>query len=189
MRVATATVTAIAAMIVAGPLGLLAYREGPVPAVTGGFGEPTCQKCHFDRALNDRQGSLRIEGVPGTYAAGQSYRLTVVVRRPLLARAGFEMSARFTSGQQAGDFRTLDGRLQTIMEAGKSVQYIQHTKTGSQSERPGEARWSLIWIAPPAAIGTVQFHIAANASNNDDSPLGDFIYAATRTIWPAVRRP
>ncbi len=28
---------------------------------------------------------------------------------------------------------------------------------------------------PPAA-GPVQLNVAANASNNDDSPLGDYIY-------------
>jgi hypothetical protein len=38
------------------------------------------------------------------------------------------------------------------------------------------------WTAPSPADGPVQFNVAANASNNDDSPLGDFIYLkAVRT--------
>jgi hypothetical protein len=32
------------------------------------------------------------------------------------------------------------------------------------------------WTAPSADAGPVQFNVAANASNNDDSPLGDYIY-------------
>jgi hypothetical protein len=196
-------VTGVAAVaIVSGLLGgsalVLAYREGPVPAVTGGFGEPTCQKCHFDNPLNDRQGSLRVQGVPKTYRPGRDYPLTVIVRRAGLSRAGFEMSARFAAdvtesgaGAQAGHFRTLDPRLQIVTEPGKAVEYIQHTKAGSDPARAGEARWTLVWTAPPTPKAPVQFDIAANASNNDNSPLGDFIYSATLTAAAAgqSRRP
>ena len=38
----------------------------------------------------------------------------------------------------------------------------------------------LEWTEPPVGTGAVQFNVAANASNNDDSPLGDYIY--TRTV-------
>jgi hypothetical protein len=33
----------------------------------------------------------------------------------------------------------------------------------------------------------VQFNVAANASNNDDSPLGDFIY--TKAVRSNPRKP
>jgi hypothetical protein len=36
--------------------------------------------------------------------------------------------------------------------------------------------WTMEWTAPSTGAGPVQFNVAANASNNDDSPLGDFIY-------------
>jgi len=40
----------------------------------------------------------------------------------------------------------------------------------------GANRWTVEWTAPSLATGPVQFNVAANASNNDDSPLGDYIY-------------
>ena len=70
-----------------------------------------------------------------------------------------------------------------MTEPGKAVEYIQHTKAGSAPARAGEARWTLVWTAPTAKA-PVQFDIAANASNNDNSPLGDFIYSATLTARP-----
>src|SRR4029079_12138160 len=63
------------------PALLASYREGPVPAVTGGFGEPTCLKCHFDNSLNESHGSLAVDGVPRIYIPGREYELKVVLRR------------------------------------------------------------------------------------------------------------
>jgi hypothetical protein len=41
------------------------------------------------------------------------------------------------------------------------------------------------WTAPGASAGAVQFNVAANASNNDDSPLGDYIYVKTVRASPS----
>jgi hypothetical protein len=39
------------------------------------------------------------------------------------------------------------------------------------------ARWTVVWTAP-ATGGAVTFNAAANAANEDDSQLGDYIYTA-----------
>ena len=57
------------------------YPEEPPPAHTGGFGEPTCLQCHFDGALNEPGGELRVEGLPEAYMPGETYTLDVP-RRP-----------------------------------------------------------------------------------------------------------
>jgi len=59
------------------------------------------------------------------------------------------------------------------------VEYIQHTKTGSAPLATGEGRWTILWTAPPAATGPIRFDAAANAANDDASPLGDFVYTAS----------
>jgi hypothetical protein len=176
------------------PLLLTAYREGPVPGVTGGFGEPTCQKCHFDNALNAPGGSLHLEGMPDTYVPGHEYRLSVVIRRPELKRGGFEMSARFaedgggaSAGDQAGRFRASDARAQIVSDPGKAIEYIQHTKTGSLSPRSGQQRWTFAWVAPLNGR-SVRFDLAGNAANDDASPLGDFIYATSLSTRPRAGR-
>jgi hypothetical protein len=160
--------------------------------VTGGFGEPTCLKCHFDNSLNESHGSLAVDGVPRIYIPGREYELKVVLRRSGLKRGGFEMSARFAeqaigaaAGAQAGEFRAPDTRVQIVTEPGKTIQYIQHTKTGSQASPAGQDRWVLTWIAPPDGRAPVRFDVAANAANDDASPLGDFIYVKTVVTRPA----
>lgn len=181
---------AVATVLAAPPL-VLAYREGPLPAMTGGFGEETCTKCHFDNPLNAPGGSLRVEGVPATYAAGREYPITIAVSRPETKRAGFELSVRVADGldkgQQAGMLRGPDARTQIVFVPGRTVQYIQHTNAGSDLNGRHEGRWTIYWMAPPASAGRVVFHVAANAANDDASALGDFIYTVSRMSRPAPR--
>jgi hypothetical protein len=184
---------ALAAALAAPPL-VLAYREGPLPAMTGGFGEETCAKCHFDNKLNDPDGSLRIDGVPETVEPGRRYGITIVVRRRGAKCAGFELSARHAdgpdAGKQAGTFRAPDGRTQVVSAPGSTIQYIQHTKSGADLTSPDEGRWTVDWTAPARSDGRIIFHAAANAGNDDASALGDFIYTTSRfSAAPGSRPP
>jgi hypothetical protein len=170
-------------LLIVGQLIGLGYRDGPAPEVTGGFGEPSCHECHFDQRLNDPAGTLRLSGVPDRYFAGRSYPLTVTLSRAGMVRGGFEISARFLSGrrqgQQAGLWRVLDRRLQVARsDDDPPVFFVQHNSTGSEVTEPGTARWTMEWAAPEDGAETVQFNVAANASNDDASALGDFVYLA-----------
>ena len=175
---------AVAAALAGPPALLVAYREGPLPAMTGGFGEKMCATCHFDNPVNDPGGSLRLEGVPASYVAGREYPITISVRHVDAKRAGFELAVRFADGarkgQQAGTLRGPDARTQIVSAPGGSIQYIQHTKLGSDLAGPNEGRWTISWTAPSPAAGRIVFHVAGNAANDDASPLGDFIYTMSR---------
>jgi len=187
---------AAAGALFALPAVLLAYHDGPVPGVTGGFGEPTCAQCHQGKPPADR--ALTI-AAPKTYRAGQTYRVRVTLARPGLEVGGFEVAARHRSGPeagtQAGELRAADARAQVTM--GKGVQYAQHTAAGSRATPPGTLTWVVVWRAPANAAGEVVFHIAANASNADSSALGDAIYTAvavarpvrSTTTMPTAHRP
>jgi hypothetical protein len=173
-------------------VSLLAFGEGPLPKMTGGFGEKTCRTCHFDNPLNDKGGSLAIDGLPDRWTPGTEYTVGVTLKRPGLARYGFEMSARYAGGalkgRQAGAFRAEGDRLQIIFAPGDTVQYIQHTKAGSRFGTSGQGRWTFRWQAPDdATAGPIIFNVAANASNDDNSPLGDYIYAVERTAQAGPR--
>jgi hypothetical protein len=167
-----------------------AFKEGPYPNVTGGFGERSCHLCHLDNPLNAPGGSLEISGVPPTYAASQTYSITVRVMRDDVRRAGFEIAARFASGKQkgrqAGSWRVLDARAQLIPGAvDKALTFVQHNLAGSRAPSPGANAWTIEWTAPTAAAAPVIFNVAGNASNNDDSPLGDYIYLKSARSVPA----
>ena len=180
----------VAACVIAWPLAASAFKEGPYPNVTGGFGERTCRLCHLDNPINAPGGSVTVDGIPPAFAAGQIYPITVTISRQSLRRGGFEIAARFAGGtqkgRQAGSWQLLDARAQLIPGAvDKTLIFVQHNQTGSRAATPGANTWTIEWTAPSAPAGPVQFNVAANASNNDDSPLGDYIYVKAVRSTPA----
>src|SRR5204862_7912400 len=145
----------------------LAFKEGPYPNVTGGFGEQSCHVCHLDNPVNAPGGRLDVEGAPSTHAAGEAYRITISIAREGLRRGGFEIAARFAAGKlkgrQAGTWKPLDDRVQLIPGAAdKTLTFVQHTVAGSRAPAPGGNRWTIEWHSPTlaGAGGPVQFNVA-----------------------------
>lgn len=166
-----------------------ASADGSVPARTGGFGEATCRECHWDNPLNEPSGELRLDGVPRSYTPGDRYVLTVTLTRPRLERAGFQIAAReaginMSSGTDAGTLRPAGDRVHSVHGEAGRVTYLQQTREGARAASNGRATWTLEWAAP-AESRPVIFHVTGNASNADDSPLGDFIYAVEVRSSPA----
>lgn len=181
-----------ATFLISLPLTSAAFKEGPYPNVTGGFGERSCHLCHLDNQVNAPGGAVALDGVPATFVPGQTYPITVTISREGMRRGGFEIAARFATGRQrgkqAGTWRLLDARAQLIPGAvDKTLTFVQHNLTGSRAATAGANTWTIEWIAPATASAPVQFNVAANASNNDDSPLGDYIYLKAVRSLP-VRR-
>jgi hypothetical protein len=174
--------TALAAMLGAAALATTAgaaYLDGPPPAHTGGFGEPTCHRCHVDRPMNDPAGTLALAGWPDRYEPGRRYDLRLVLTRPGLARGGFELAVRYAgpgprAGRQAGTLRTRDARAAVVTASG--VAYARHTEEGTDPTAPDTVAWALEWEAPDGGGGLLVVHAAANAANDDASEFGDFIY-------------
>jgi hypothetical protein len=168
------------------------YRAAPPPGHTGGFGEPSCHTCHFDNDLNEgwntEESALVLDGVAGSYAPGRTYRITVRLRHPELRRGGFQLAARYASGEaqarEAGSLRALDDRVAVTHFGSPAVGYAHHTDAGSDVATEGTARWVLEWTAPADALAPVVFHIAANAANDDDSELGDKIFVRDVVLPP-----
>ena len=151
--------------------------------MTGGFGEQSCRLCHLDHPLNAPGGQLTLAGVPPLFTPGEVYPITVTLAREDLRRGGFEIAARFAGGRQkgrqAGTWQLTDARTQLIPGAvDKALTFVQHNLAGSRSATAGTNTWTIEWTAPSDASAPVQFNVAANASNDDASPLGDFIYVA-----------
>lgn len=169
--------------------------DGPPPGHTGGFGEPTCRACHSDSGLNEAGGDLSLTGAPARYEPGRTYDLEVNLRRAGMQRAGFQLAARFAAGAAAGTPAGLlsprDARTKVVWDTVSRVGYIEHTAAGTALV--GDAgRWTLRWTAPAATAerrggGSVSFNLAANAADDDSSPLGDFIYVTAVTVAAARR--
>lgn len=156
----------------------VAYPEHLTGAFTGGFGEQTCRSCHFDYDLNPEEGSLSVSGIPSDLSGGEVLEIEIAVQREELGRAGFQLSARYADGSQAGKFAIDDdSSLMLSNTVPDSLQYIQHSNKGSEPRAENKTSWTVTWKAPKSLTGPVIFNIAANAANGDQSEFGDFIFA------------
>ncbi len=179
-----------AALLIAAPLLRAAYVDGPPPAHTGGFGGDTCHTCHFENDLDTPGGSLAISGLPDTLDPSETYRITVSLERADMRRAGFQLVARMSDGDDAGapagTLQALDGdgRVQ-VVTAPDGATYAQHTEPGTTLTGPGATSWTVAW-RPAASNIAVTFHAAANAANDDASEFGDFIYTASASTRSAI---
>lgn len=153
------------------------YPEHLVGAFTGGFGEETCHSCHFDYDLNWDEGSLTVNGIPEKIEVGKQYEIEIQVEREGLGKAGFQMSARYPDGRQAGSFQVSGNqRIMFTKQVPDSLQFIQHSKIGTQLSDDNQNRWIILWQAPEFLADSIYFNIASNAANGDQSEFGDWIF-------------
>ena len=154
-------------LLVVAPLILYAFSGFPPLAHTGGFGEPTCRVCH------DGGGGGRVTiGQPETYTPGATVPISVTIESNSRSRWGFELSARFQNGTQAGN---LVGGNNVAVGTFRGVQYAAHAPAVTQ---PGNSfTYTVMWTAPPdASGGSVVFHAAGNGANGDGTSSGDNIF-------------
>ncbi|HWP39111.1 MAG TPA: choice-of-anchor V domain-containing protein [Gemmatimonadales bacterium] len=180
-----------ALMVIAAATPRRPFPDRPPLAHTGGFGEPTCARCHQGEPLNDPRGQLSLTGFPREYRPGETHALTVQLRRADMGKAGFQVSVRYLTGERAGQtagvLTATDDRATAAESLG--VRYAFHTAAGTALSGRGEARWRLTWTAPRAADSVVA-HVVANAANDDASELSDHVYADSSISAPAApRRP
>ena len=166
--------------VIAAPSDRYFHAEGPPPAHTGGFQEPTCMECHDEFDLNPGIGALGIDGLPAAYKPGEAYDVSIVVQGDAeMARAGFQGAFRFADGPhrstRAGVAEALDDRVAIRVDEMSGAEYVQHSIAGTGLTASQLATWIFRWTAPQSADPIV-FHVAANSANGDNSPLGDLIY-------------
>jgi hypothetical protein len=163
-----------------------AYADGAPPGFSGGFGEQSCHACHFQADVNTKPGQLTLDGVPARFVGGTSYPLTIALERPDMKSGGFVLTARFEDGgAQAGSLAGGPAERERVkVETQADVQYASQRRMGTALASVGTARWTVVWTAP-ATRGVVQFHVAANAADNDESASGDYVFTLVGESAPA----
>lgn len=164
------------------------YADGAPPGFSGAFGEQSCNACHFDAEVNTGPGRVAVDGVPDRFVAGMAYPLRVTLHRPDMATSGFQLTARFKNGgAQAGALAVGPDEDERVkIDAQADVQYANQRRAGAALTSADTETWTVLWSAP-ANGGAVQFHVAANAGNKDDTTSGDYVFTAVRESEPAGR--
>lgn len=153
------------------------YPEHLSGTFTGGFNEQTCHSCHFDYDLNNGEGRFLVSGIPNKILPDKTYEFELIIERENLGKAGFQLSSRVRDGSQAGVFEISENeRLMFTEQVPDSLQYLQHSTSGTVPTETGKNRWVVKWHAPEFIEDSIYFNIAANAANGDQSEFGDWIY-------------
>jgi hypothetical protein len=132
-----------------------AHHFGAAPGHTGGFGEPSCDFCHFDRELNESGGTLALEGLPPEgYRPGERYELTLHLGHPELRLGGFQLTVRYAEGERKGEQAgtLIAGEGQDVTTPARTgIAYLGHRHDGTEPTAPGARTWVFHWEAPGAS--------------------------------------
>ena len=154
------------------PLAALAYPEGAPWGAADPSAKENCSTCHFDYDAKLDSKSVRIDGLPESPAAGESYEFVIRFDDPNAAVAGFQMLARATEGG-AGTFSSDE----SAIEAGESG-----IRSTDPSMNDNGVVWTIDWTAPESPGNTIRFFLAVTGSNDDGSPFGDQIHFRSFSI-------
>lgn len=170
-----------------------AFAESGPPSIrfTGAptDGGQTCAACHT--GSTDPRGSVTMD--VGEYNPGVLQTIHVTVAHPQASRWGFQMTARVVSDEtkEAGTFTSNSSQVQVRCDDGSrfgaappcggSREFAEHVLAPRTAAGAGFT-FDVQWLPPANEVGDVRFYLSAVAANGDDSPTGDFVYTAVKTV-------
>ncbi len=152
---------------------LAADARLPPAAHTGGFSEPTCARCH-PGPVNPPGGRVLVNPPP-SYVPGSTVPIQVTIQDTMMVRWGFQLSARFSNGTQAGSFesREQQSTVRTVQATG--IQYAVQTDAPRQAST--SFTFTVYWTAPvDSSRGEVVFNAVGMGSNDDSKVDLDHTY-------------
>ena len=172
---------------------VVSYTSGAGPAYTGAISEGNCTSCHSSYSLvtsGTQWNRIRMRSnIPSTgYLPDSTYTITITYAESGISKFGFQLTALDTTNLAAGTFSTSDTRTSTSSTSvgGKTRYYIGQTTTGSARVATDSTAWTFKWKAPSTNVGKVKFYTTVNATNNNGSDNGDYIYKKDFTITPST---
>lgn len=188
--------------------------DAGVSGVPGESGTCIASGCHTG-TLNSGKGSVTA-AFPGgnSYTPGVKQHLVVTIADPAATQKlwGFQLTARLSSNNKsmAGTFQSTDqftlimcatsnlaGQTEVDFKAGGTqtcpasmpLQYIEHSREGTAIParlQTGSRTFEFDWTPPATNVGNIDFWMAGNAANGDNSNGGDNIYTNKMTLTPAA---
>jgi len=164
------------------------YSSGPLDALANNPPDyDNCTLCHNSFALNSGSGTLSLDGLPANgFIPDETYNLVLSLEHSGAMRWGFEITVIYETGGnylRGGQMVITDpAHTQISLGSGNDPDYAKHTSAGTYPGTSGPTSWQFDWTAPNASVDMVTFYFVGNAANNNDSRLGDYIYAVTAEV-------
>jgi hypothetical protein len=134
--------------------------------------------CHYQYPINSGKGKFMLF-VLDKCAPGEIVDILVSFKQTDTEFHGFQITAQDTYfNRLVGTFINVGDDEDTQVEAGG--RFATHTKNGTQQKF-----WHVKWQAPPAdfwVANPVRIYAMGIEADNDDTPMGDYVYKATRLI-------
>jgi hypothetical protein len=156
---------------------------------TGSPGEQTCSQsnCHTGTADNSMGGSVTLSSadlVNWEYTPGQTYTLTATVSQQGRSLFGIGLEALLPSGANAGNLVPGTGTTtKNATIAGNSRKNIVHNMNAGATANAHS--FTFTWTAPATDVGPITIYYAGNATNNNGTKTGDYIYNGSQVVTPA----
>ena len=120
---------------------------------------------------------MSLPNVPNVYTPGITQTLQVSITDPGALAWGFELSARFLNGSQAGAFTPSSQIAVKIASWDNfSVQYASQASAPAQAGK--QFQFNVNWTAPPDASGGPVVFSVVGVAANDDTNSTDRTYGA-----------
>lgn len=154
------------------PGAAAAYPEGAPWGAADPDAPENCSTCHFDYDAKLDSKSVRIDGLPASPSAGETYEFVIRFADPAAEVAGFQLLAR-SEDSAPGNFSSTE----TAIEVGESG-----IRSTDPSINDNGVAWRILWTAPEATGVRIRFFLAVTGSNSDGSPFGDQIHFRSFSI-------
>lgn len=169
--------------------------SGSHESCTGAPGEQTCAQagCHVDAIVENDDNKVVTDMILGngdnTYAPATQYTIKLKANKHGIGRFGFQVVALDTNNRSVGKFAVPKNYNRVQLQMGivnnESRQYVSHTTAGNKPIVVGETEWQFLWTTPLNYQGKVTFYYCVNATNMDNTNVGDHLYLATSSFKAA----
>ena len=142
-----------------------------------------CTSCHTG-TVNTGGGSVTIASSPSLasgYTAGTDYTISVTVTKAGQTAFGFGFEALKSGNTDGGILSSINAGSQSM--AGAVSTNMVHNGSGIGT---GTFTFTFNWKAPATSTGTVTFYAAGNATDDDGTAGGDYVYTTSLVVNEAV---
>ncbi len=165
---------------------LLSNSSGSPGGKSGspGDGGNTCTQCHGGTATT-MTGWITTNVPASGYVPGQTYSITATATHSGAGLIGFELTVETDNGTKIGTLQITEPTRTKLTNLNKAV---THTSGGTTPSGNSNS-WTMNWIAPATAQGTIGIYAAFNAANGNGNTSGDVIYKSSTFISPFIPPP